>query len=210
MNDIDDPPDERPQVAANLAADGIPKEGVPSPAQRRAAKAQKKDAIVTRQQAALRLRLAGATFDEIARQLGFAFKSAARKAYLAALNEPGRQPRVEARQLMRLRYERLLLSQWPRALAGDEKAIQHVRNLLGDLRSLDALDQPRRHRMEHAGKNGGPIAIEARSAPDLSRLTDEQLQQYRELVDFLLDGQGPGPGPDSAGPASRRQPAATT
>ena len=190
--------------------DGIPKGGVLSPAQRRAKQAQKKADAVARQQAALRLRLAGATFDEIAKQLGFAFKSGAQKAYRAALHNPGRESRVEARQLTRLRYERLLLTWWPKAIAGEDKATCHVCNLLADLRSLDALDLPRRHRMEHAGEGGGPIQLQSTSAPDLSRLTDEQLQQYRALIDFLLDGQGPGPGPDSAGPASRRQPAATT
>jgi hypothetical protein len=202
MNDIDDRQEERPKVAANLAADGVPKEGVPGPAQRRAAKAQKKDAIVARQQAALRLRLAGATFDGIAKQLGFAFKSGAQKACRIALQAPGRTCRNEARQVCRLRYERLLLTWWPKALAGDDKATGHVCNLLADLRSLDALDLPRRHRMEHAGEGGGPIQLQSTSAPSLSRLTDEQLQQYRELIDFLLDGPAPGPGPDSPGPAA--------
>jgi hypothetical protein len=184
---------------------GVPKEGVPDPAQRRAAKALKKAEAVARQQAALRLRLAGATFAEIARQLGFAFKSGAQKACRIALQAPGRTCRNEARQVCRLRYERLLLTWWPKALAGDDIATGHVRNLLADLRSLDALDLPRRHKMEHAGENGGPIQLQTTAAPDLSRLTDEQLQQYRELVDFLLDGQATEPGP-----ASRRQPAATT
>ena len=190
--------------------DGIPKGGVLSPAQRRAKQAQKKADAVARQQAALRLRLAGATFEEIARQLGFAFKSGAQKAYRTALNGPAYEARSEARKVCRLRYERLLLTWWPKAIAGDDKATCHVCNLLADLRSLDALDLPRRHKMEHTGEAGGPIQLQARSAPDLTRLTDEQLQQYRELIDFLLDGPGPGPGPDSAGPTSRRRPANAT
>jgi hypothetical protein len=206
MNDIDDRQDTLPN-----GADGSkPIGGKPTPPERRAEQARKKAEAVARQQAALRLRLAGATFEDIARQLGYASKCGALKAYRAALNVPTQESRVEARQLCRLRYERLLLTWWPKAIAGDERASDRVCNLLADLRELDALDLPRRHRLEHAGKNGGPIAIEARSAPDLSRLTDEQLQQYRELIDFLLDGAGPGPGPDSAGPASRRQPATTT
>jgi hypothetical protein len=189
---------------------GVPKEGVPGPAQQRAAKALKKAEAVARQQAALRLRLAGATFEEIAKQLGFAFKSGAQKACRIAMQAPGRTCRNEARQVCRLRYERLLLTWWPLAIAGDDKATGHVCNLLADLRELDALDLPRRHKMEHTGEAGGPIQLQARSAPDLTRLTDEQLQQYRELIDFLLDGPGPGPGPDSPGPAARRQPTATT
>jgi hypothetical protein len=189
---------------------GIPKGGILSPAERRAKQAQKRTEAAARQHQALALRLAGATFVEIARQLGYANKSCAQKAYRTALNGPAYETRSEARKVCRLRYERLLLTWWPLAIAGDDKATGHVCNLLADLRSLDALDLPRRHRMEHAGEGGGPIQLQSTSAPDLSRLTDEQLQQYRALIDFLLDGQGPGPGPDSAGPASRRQPAATT
>jgi hypothetical protein len=64
------------------------------------------------------------------------------------------------------------------------------------LRSLDALDRPRRHRLQHTGENGGPIAIQTAAAPDLTRLTDEQLQQYQQLIDFLLAGPAAGPGPD--------------
>ena len=206
MNDIDDRQDTLPN-----GADGSkPIGGKPTPPERRAEQARKKAEAVARQQAALRLRLAGATFEDIARQLGYASKCGALKAYRAALNVPTQESRVEARQLTRLRYERLLLTWWPKAIAGEDKATCHVCNLLADLRSLDALDLPRRHRMEHAGEGGGPIQLQSTSAPNLSRLTDEQLQQYRELVDFLLDGPGPGPGPDSAGPAARRQPAATT
>jgi hypothetical protein len=186
-------------------ADGKPIAGKPTPAERRAAKAQKEAALAAKRQSALALRLAGARFDDIARQLGFANMGGAYKAYQAALHNPGRESRTEARQLARMRYERLLLTWWPRAIAGDDKATGHVCNLLADLRSLDALDQPRRHKLQHTGEAGGPIQLQTTSPPDLSRLTDEQLQQYQELIDLLLDGQGPGPGPDA-----RRRPANAT
>ena len=195
---------------AQQEENGKPKDGKPEQAERRAEKAQKRDALIAKRQSALALRLAGARFADIAQQLGFANKGGAYKAVQAAMHNPGRESRVEARKVCRLRYERLLLTWWPLAIAGDDKATGHVCNLLADLRSLDALDLPRRHRMEHAGEGGGPIQLQSTSAPNLSRLTDEQLQQYRELVDFLLDGPGPGPGPDSAGPTSRRRPANAT
>jgi hypothetical protein len=182
---------------AQQEENGTPIDRTLSPAARRAAQAQKRAALIAKRQQALACRLAGATFEEIARQLGYGDKSAARKAVQAALQAPGRKSRTEGRRLCRMRYERLLLTWWPGAIAGDAKATDRVLGILDDLRSLDALDQPRRHKMEHTGENGGPIVLKNTSAPDLSRLTDEQLQQYQELIDHLLAGQAPGPGPDS-------------
>lgn len=92
---------------------------------------------------ALSLRLAGATFDDIARQLGMASTSAARKCYLRALNrQTPAGDREEARRLEGARLDRLGVPYWQRALNGDLEAAEFLLRLSARRCRIMGLDAP--------------------------------------------------------------------
>src|SRR5262249_51931064 len=67
---------------------------------------------------------AGATFDRIAQERGYASSRAAYNAVMAALKEEThREPAAEVRKLERELLDRLQLAVWPRALNGDTEAM---------------------------------------------------------------------------------------
>lgn len=76
-----------------------------------------------RQQRALDLRLAGATFDQIARTLGYADPSGPRRAVDAVLTRVESAGAAELRKVEDLRLSELLLRVWKPAMQGDLKAI---------------------------------------------------------------------------------------
>jgi hypothetical protein len=91
-----------------------------------------------RQIHALQLRRSGATFQQIAEQLGYAHRSNARKAIQAALDGALSDEADALRALDLDRLDRLQLAHWPRATSGDVKAtetvlkvMQHRAKLLG-------------------------------------------------------------------------------
>lgn len=92
--------------------------------------------LAARQRAALELRITGATFDQIADQLGMANRSVAWKAVTRGLTETQRPAAEELRTLLTLRYEALLLAAWPLASAGDVPAINAARRIVDSLVKL--------------------------------------------------------------------------
>lgn len=89
-----------------------------------------------KQRKALQLRIAGATFAEIAAQLGYADESGAYRLVDRALIETQRPPAEELRTLLTMRYERLLLALWPKATAGDVPSINAARRIVDSLAKL--------------------------------------------------------------------------
>lgn len=98
--------------------------------------------MADRQRKAMELKIAGATFDQIAAQLGYADASGAWRAVCRGLIETQRPVADEYRALTDRRLERLLLSVWPAAIAGDLKANEQARRIIADLRRLWGTDMP--------------------------------------------------------------------
>jgi len=173
------------EASQEPVSDGTIKARTKSTAERRAARAQAQAALVAKQQEALRLKLAGATLDDIARQLGYSHPSAARKAYLAALHSPSRESVAQAREIERLRLERLHLLWWLRATANptapDPEATDRVLKISAARVALLGLARPFRKRVEHSGPGGGPIEHKDSQAPDWSQLTVEELRLLKDL-----------------------------
>jgi hypothetical protein len=76
-----------------------------------------------RQAEALKLRLSGATYDDIAQQLGYGSAESAWKAVRAGLKRTLQEPADQVRQLELDRCDRLLGAIWEKAIAGDGEAI---------------------------------------------------------------------------------------
>lgn len=86
-----------------------------------------------RQRKALEMRVAGATFEQIAAQVGYADASGAYRAVSRGLLETQRPAADELRALMVRRYERLLLGVWRDAVGGNLKAADVARKILTDM-----------------------------------------------------------------------------
>jgi hypothetical protein len=129
---------------------------------------------------ALELRKAGATYQAIAEQLGYAQAKGAYKAVTSALKLTLREPAEELRELEVARLDAMLLVLWRRVQAGDEKAVDRVLRIMERRARLLGLDAPRRQ--ELSGPDGKPLAF------DLSMLTDEELK-ILERIQAKLDSQ---------------------
>jgi hypothetical protein len=105
---------------------------------------------------ALELKKAGATYDQIATQLGYSDKSGAYRAVQNALSEITAEP---AKAVLRLELERLdamLLALWPKARKGDGAAIDRVLRIQERRTRYLGLDSPQRISVE-AQKLGDEI-----------------------------------------------------
>ena len=108
-------------------------------------KARKEADQAERRRQALELRKAGATYDQIARQIGYANEGGAYKAVQAALKAVYREPADEVRKLELERLDRLTLALWTRAKEGEAEAIDRVLKLMDRRAKLLGLDAPTRH-----------------------------------------------------------------
>jgi len=106
-----------------------------------------------RQLAALELRKAGASYAQIAEQLGYRSASGAHKAVTAALKATLKEPADAVRELEVLRLDSALLAIWRRVQAGDEKAIDRLLAIMKRRSDLLGLAADR----AHAGQQGADL-----------------------------------------------------
>jgi hypothetical protein len=100
-------------------------------------------AAVDRRVKALRLRRQGLTYEQIAARLGYAGRASAFKAISTALRETLQEPADELRQLELERLDDLHCVLWPRAIAGNLRAVDGVLALMRRRAKLLGLDAPR-------------------------------------------------------------------
>ena len=125
-----------------------------------------------KQRQALALRMAGASFDEIAESLGYADRGGAHKAVMAALQSTLPEPAAQVRELELKRLDRLWLGVWDAATKGDLQAVDACLRIMKRRADFEGLDAPKK--LEHGGIDGGPIPIQ---------LNDEQLiERARAIV----------------------------
>jgi hypothetical protein len=99
-------------------------------------------ALANKERQALELRMAGASFDQIAQKLGYSEKGAAHRAVTRALISTVKPAADELRELETARLDRLLLAFWPAALEGDEKAADRVLRIMDQRAKLLGLNMP--------------------------------------------------------------------
>jgi hypothetical protein len=128
--------------------------------------------------AALELRKAGATYQMIADQLGYASTRGAHKAVASALKATLREPADAVRILEAERLDAAQLALWKRCVGGDEKAIARLLSIMDRRAKLLGLDAPSRR--ELSGPEGGPIATQMVPL-DLSMLTNEELELLERI-----------------------------
>lgn len=94
-----------------------------------------------RQAQALELRKAGATYQAIADQLGYASAGSARESVKSALDKAIREPAEELREMELERLDQLLLVHWPKAMAGDNVSFNNVMRLQNRIAELAGYDR---------------------------------------------------------------------
>lgn len=133
-----------------------------------------------KQAQAMELRKAGCTFEEIARQLGYSHHTGARNAVVAGLRRTLTEPAEELRTLQRERLRKLWLALYPRAIKGDEKAIDRCIRLHEQMVALDGLNKATK--MEVTGKDGGPIEHADVTAERARELVKQKLEHLRKRM----------------------------
>lgn len=101
-------------------------------------------AAAQKQDEAVRLRLAGASFDQIAEQLGYKTRSAAYKAVLAAVSRWGREPVEQLRQVEGARLDELRLRLMAEIRKGKLEHVDRYLRLSDRYAQLMGLDMPKR------------------------------------------------------------------
>jgi hypothetical protein len=96
--------------------------------------------VAARWARALELRKAGASFQQIADQLGYAGPSGAYQAVMSALDATLREPGESVRTLELERLDRMTLGLWQGAIAGEYQAVDRVLKIMDRRARLLGLD----------------------------------------------------------------------
>jgi hypothetical protein len=129
--------------------------------------------------AALELRKAGATYQAIASQLGYAGPRSAHKAVASALKATLKEPADAVRELELQRLDAMLLPLWRRVQQGDERAIDTALRIADRRAKLLGLEAPRRTELS------GLIATLGARDLSLKALTSEELAALERIVEKL-------------------------
>lgn len=106
------------------------------------AASRSRDELIARRNAAIEMRRAGATPDQIAAKLKYASPEAARRDIDTVLSSVLRTPLDEMRALEALRLDALLITLWPEARRGVSRAIDQVIKIMERRAKLYGLDAP--------------------------------------------------------------------
>ena len=115
-------------------------------------------AAARKQEQALELRMAGLTWEAIAKRLGYTHHTSAIYAVRAALERSLEEPSAEFRALTLKRLTKILNTHWPRMERGEIPAANVCLKTIKDMRELMGVDMPAR--VEHTGAGGAPIQHE--------------------------------------------------
>lgn len=107
------------------------------------------DLVVTREREnqALEMKLAGLSYAEIAKQMGYT-RQAAWKAVWRRLNEFPAENAAELRKLENARYDKLQARAWLKMQQGDIKAMQIITSIMQQRARLNGLNAPERVELE--------------------------------------------------------------
>lgn len=106
-----------------------------------------------KRRSALELRKAGVSYAEIAKAVGYADQSGARKAVMKAFGEVIQEPVAELRVIQQERLNHMLMALWPRVQQGDETAINTA------LRVMDKVDRLQGTEEAPANNGGGNMTV---------------------------------------------------
>lgn len=169
--DPEDGPDRHVPVprAAQVRARALKAAG--SPVQRKhkiAGRTQRKLLVQENRRQALELRKGGATYPQIAKAVGYADASGARKAVKKAMSEVTQEASQELKTLQIERYNHMLLTVWNRVQQGDDRALANALAVMDRLNELGGLKN----------NNGTTINIDASEHKNAVLVVDGNQDDY--------------------------------
>jgi hypothetical protein len=112
------------------------------------------DALLAKEMKVLDLRRAGFTFMRIAEEVGYRQASGAQRAYKRIMDRDKPQAPDEHRWQELDRLDRLQVALWPRAMKGDDRAINTIIRLMERRASLIGIDAPTKIQAEVVNYDG--------------------------------------------------------
>ena len=135
---------------------------------------------------ALELRKAGATYQAIADQLGYAHARGAHKAVASALKATLREPADDVRELEIQRLDAALLAIWRRVQAGDYAAIDRLLGIINSRAKLTGTFAPKK--LEYTGPTMTPEGAIVISPEDQQALVAKVEAKMAEMKARLAAG----------------------
>jgi len=105
-------------------------------------------AVIEKERKVLEMRLAGITFELIAKQVGFASAGACYNAYKRALVRTLQEPADAVREAEIARLDRLMQGVWTQALRGETRSVDAVLRIMDRRARLLGLDAPIKQQLE--------------------------------------------------------------
>jgi hypothetical protein len=127
---------------------------------------------VEKQRMALEARKAGATYEAIARKVGYKGISSAEYAVKTALKRMIQEPAEEVRQMELARLDSMLLGLWEKATRGDYQAIDRALKIMARRAAYLGLDAPIKFDL---GKLVADVAAELDLTPEEAASTLEDV-----------------------------------
>lgn len=104
--------------------------------------------IAVRREKALKLRISGASYDQIADGLGYADGSNVRRDIMAAIKDIIKEPAEEVLKLELSRLDTMLMAMFKKARAGDASAVDRVIRIMDRRAAYLGLDAPKESSVE--------------------------------------------------------------
>ena len=135
----------------------------------RVKKVRKELAVLEREHRVVKLRTQGKTFEQIAKELGYAGHAGAREAWLRATERAPMESVNEYRQIHITRLEALVAILWPKVEAGDLQAFPHLMSALKEEATLLGLYAPKESKVEVTTYDGNLLRERARQIIEIVR-----------------------------------------
>ena len=162
-----------------------------------------------RQRAAIELRKAGASYPQIARELGYAQASSAQKAVETALRESYREPAEQLLQLELERLDRMQVGIYSQAINGDLASIQMCLRIMERRAKYCGLDAPTKqnvsidqHKQLNVDVSGAVMVIQGTKAEYIAGLQSMRGEQAPAALEGTLTVVRRGPATDFAQPTT--------
>jgi transcriptional regulator len=137
--------------------------------QKNVKKVRKELAVLEREHRVVKLRTQGKTFDQIAKELGYADNTGARAAWIRATERAPMESVNEYRQIHMTRLEALVAILWPKVEAGDLQAFPHLMSALKEEATLLGLYAPKESKVEVTTYDGDLLRERARQIIQIVR-----------------------------------------
>jgi hypothetical protein len=136
----------------------------------------------TRHLQALELRKAGATYQAIAEQLGYANARGAHKAVASALKATLRDAADDVRELEIERLDAALLAIWRRVQAGDYAAVDRLLGIINSRAKLTGTFAPKKIEYMGASMTDGVITISVEQRDALAAKFEAKIAEMAERL----------------------------